>query len=234
VDISVCLDSARPWPDLLEVASAADERGIHAVYVPDHFLGFREAWTLLSAVAVSTEQIRVGTLVLGVTHRHVAVLREMARTLDEVSGGRLLLGLGASWDEAEHRSLGLAFPSPGERLDILEAAAHQLASDGRSLLIGGSGERRTMPIAARYATAWHTWAEPDTFQEKCAVMDRLCKEAGRETRAVRRVTGAVLVEEADPIAIVAAYEGAGVDEFVIRDHRDVTVTESIAVWPQPR
>jgi hypothetical protein len=180
VDISVCLDAARSWPDLRELASAADERGMYAVYVPDHVLGYREAWTLLRAIAVSTERIRVGTLVLGVTHRHVAVLREMARTLGEVSGGRLLLGLGASGDEAEHRSLGLAFPPPGERLDILESAAEQLANDGRSLLIGVAGERRTMPIAARYASAWHTWAEPDTFQNKCAVMDRLCGEAGRE------------------------------------------------------
>jgi alkanesulfonate monooxygenase SsuD/methylene tetrahydromethanopterin reductase-like flavin-dependent oxidoreductase (luciferase family) len=234
VDISVCLDPARTWPDLRELASAADERGMYAVYVPDHFLGYREAWTLLSAIAVSTERIRVGTLVLGVTHRHVAVLREMARTLDEVSGGRLLLGLGASWDEAEHRSLGLAFPPPAERLDMLESAAGQLANDGRSLLIGGAGERRTMPIAARYASAWHTWAEPDAFHNKCAVMDRLCGEAGREPAAVRRVTGAVLVDEDDPIAIVAAYRGAGVDEFVISDHRDVTVAESIAVWPQTR
>jgi alkanesulfonate monooxygenase SsuD/methylene tetrahydromethanopterin reductase-like flavin-dependent oxidoreductase (luciferase family) len=234
VDISVCLDAARPWPDLVELASVAEQRGLYAVYVPDHFLGYREAWTLLSGIAVSTEQIRVGTLVLGVTHRSVAILREMARTLDEVSDGRLLLGLGAGWDEAEHRSLGLAFPPPGARLDILESAARQLASDRRSLLIGGAGERRTMPIAARYASAWHTWAEPDTFQSKCAVMDRLCGEAGREPAAVRRVTGAVLVDEDDPIAIVAAYESAGVDEFLIRDHRDVSVAASIAAWPQAR
>jgi hypothetical protein len=91
-----------------------------------------------------------------------------------------------------------------------------------------------MPIAARYASAWHTWAEPDTFQSKCAVMDRLCGEAGREPAAVRRVTGAVLVDEDDPIAIVAAYESAGVDEFLIRDHRDVSVAASIAAWPQAR
>jgi alkanesulfonate monooxygenase SsuD/methylene tetrahydromethanopterin reductase-like flavin-dependent oxidoreductase (luciferase family) len=234
VDISVCLDAARPWPDLVELASLADERGLHAVYVPDHFVGYREAWTLLSGIAVSTERIRVGSLVLGVTHRNVGVLRQMARTLDEVSGGRLLLGLGAAFNEAEHRSLGLAFPPPAARLDLLESAAGQLAEDRLPLLIGGAGERRTMPIAARHASAWHTWGEPQTFRHKCAVMDRLCRDAGREPDAVRRVTGAVLVDEDDPAAIVADYQSAGADEFVVRDHRDATVAESIATWPQAR
>ncbi|HSS67896.1 MAG TPA: LLM class flavin-dependent oxidoreductase [Nocardioidaceae bacterium] len=228
MDVSLCLDAARPWPDLLSLARHADESGLHAVYVPDHFGGYQEAWTLLSAVAASTEQIRLGTLVLGVTHRPVSVLREMARTLHAVSDGRLVLGIGAAWDEAEHQALSLPFPPASERLDLLDSAASQLADCGPPLLVGGGGERRTMPIAARYAAIWHAWADPGDFERKCAVMDRLCLDADRDLPAIRRATGAVLVGEDDPAAIVAAYAGAGADEFIVRDHREASVAESLA------
>ena len=231
MEISLCLDAARPWPELLELARRSEERGLHAIYVPDHFGTYREAWTLLSALAASTERVGLGTLVLGVTHRHVAVLREMARSLREISGGRLVLGLGAAWDEAEHRALGLTFPTPGERLDLLESAVQQLTDTEVPLLVGGGGERRTMPIAARHASAWHAWAEPEDFERKCAIMDRLCREAGREPSAVRRVTGAVLVDDDDPAATLAAYQHAGADEFVVRDHRRVPADESLAALP---
>lgn len=136
MDISLCLDPGRAWSDVLELARRAEERGVDAIYVPDHFGEHREAWTLLSALAASTERVRLGPLVLSVTHRHVAVLRAMARTLHEVSHERLVLGLGAGWDEAEHRSLGLDFPSTGQRLDLLEEAARELAGSGPPLLIG--------------------------------------------------------------------------------------------------
>jgi alkanesulfonate monooxygenase SsuD/methylene tetrahydromethanopterin reductase-like flavin-dependent oxidoreductase (luciferase family) len=232
VHISLCLDTARPWSELLELAHRADQTGIHAIYVPDHFGGYREAWTLLSALAASTERVGLGSLVLGVTHRPVNVVREMARSLHEISRGRLLLGLGAAWNESEHQALGLSFPSARERLDLLESAVRQLADSGPRLLIGGSGERRTMPIAARYASAWHAWAEPTEFRRKCAIMDEMCRDAGREPAIVRRATGAVLFEEPDPHAIIAAYENAGADEFIVRDHRQATLAESLAVVPE--
>ena len=232
MDVSLCLDTARPWPELLSLAHQADESGLYAVYVPDHFEGYREAWTLLSAIAASTERIRLGTLVLGVTHRPVSVVREMASTLQEVSDGRLVLGIGAAWNEAEHQALALPFPPASKRLDLLESAASQLADSGPPLLVGGGGERRTMPIAARYAAIWHAWAEPAVFEQKCVLMDYLCLEAGRELPAIRRATGAVLVGEDDPAAIVAAYAEAGADEFIVRDHREASVAQSLAVVSQ--
>ncbi|HEY7044596.1 MAG TPA: LLM class flavin-dependent oxidoreductase [Nocardioidaceae bacterium] len=234
MDISLCLDTARPWSELLELARRADDEALYAIYVPDHFGRHREAWTLLSALAASTHRVRLGVLVLGVTHRHVGLLGEMARTLGEVSNGRLVLGLGAAWDEGEHRSLGLAFPGPGERLDLLEAALGQLVDVGPPLLVGGRGERRTMPIAARYASIWHSWAAPDEFQRKCGIMDRLCRDIGREPSAVRRATGGVLLDEYDSAGSLAAYRRAGVDEFIVRDHRDASVTDSLAALPNQR
>ena len=148
MDVSLSSTRHRPWSELLSLAHQADEGGLYAVYVPDHFGGYREAWTLLSALAASTERIRLGTLVLGVTHRPVSVVREMARSLQEVSDGRLVLGIGAAWDEAEHQPTSVPSPSASERLDLLDSAASQLADCGPPLLVGGGGERRTMPIAA--------------------------------------------------------------------------------------
>jgi alkanesulfonate monooxygenase SsuD/methylene tetrahydromethanopterin reductase-like flavin-dependent oxidoreductase (luciferase family) len=234
VDISLCLDAGRPWSELHDLARRADQSEVYVIYVPDHFGMYREAWTLMSALAACTERVRLGTLVLGVTHRHVPVLAEMARTLDEVSGGRLLLGLGAAWNESEHRSLGLTFPMNGDRLDLLESACRRLTDSGPPLLVGGAGERRTMPIAARYASVWHAWAEPETFQRKGALMDQFCHDAGRDPSEVRRVTGAMLIGESDPAAILAAYRQAGADEFVVRDHHQVSVAESFAAVLQAR
>ncbi|MGH3334380.1 MAG: LLM class flavin-dependent oxidoreductase, partial [Nocardioides sp.] len=217
MDISICLDAARPWSELLELARRADKEEVYAIYVPDHFGIYREAWTLLSALAACTERVQLGTLVVGVTHRHVPLLLEMTRSLDEVSGGRLVLGLGAGWDEVEHRSLALPFPTLGDRMNLLESACRRLTDAGPPpLLVGGGGERRTMPIAARYASAWHAWAEPEAFQHKCGVMDQLCRAAGREPSSVRRATGAVLLNENEPAAILAAYQDAGADEFIVR------------------
>ncbi len=232
MDISLCLDAGRPWSELLELARRADERELYAIYVPDHFGIYREAWTLVSALAACTERVCLGTLVLGVTHRHMPLVCEMAHSLDEVSGGRLVLGLGAAWDEVEHRSLGLTFPPLGDRMDLLESACRRLTNARPPLLVGGGGERRTMPIAARYASVWHAWAEPEAFHLKCQIMDQLCRDAGREPSAVRRATGAVLLDEKDPAATLAAYQDAGADEFVVRDHREASVAESFAAVPQ--
>jgi alkanesulfonate monooxygenase SsuD/methylene tetrahydromethanopterin reductase-like flavin-dependent oxidoreductase (luciferase family) len=229
VYISLCLDARRPWTELLELARRADQAELHAIYVPDHFGIFREAWTLLSAVAACTERVRLGTLVLGVTHRPVPLVLEMARSLDEVSGGRLVLGLGAAWDEVEHRSLALPFPTLGDRMTLLESACRRLTDAGPPpLLVGGGGERRTMPIAARHASVWHAWAEPEAFQRKCEVMDQLCRGAGRDPSSVRRATGAVILDEKDTAATLAAYQDAGADEFVVRDHHQASVAESFA------
>jgi alkanesulfonate monooxygenase SsuD/methylene tetrahydromethanopterin reductase-like flavin-dependent oxidoreductase (luciferase family) len=227
MEISLCLDSARPWSELLQLARSADEQGLYAIYVPDHFGIHREAWTLVSALVASTDRVRVGTLVLGVTHRHVPVVVEMGRSLADVGGGRLVLGLGAAWDEAEHRSLGLPFPAVADRLDLLESACRSVSEAGSpQLLVGGGGELRTMPIAARYASVWHTWADPEVFGRKCILMDRLCRDEGREPSAVRRATGAMMLGEDDPAAVLAAYQEAGADEFVIRDHRRASVAAS--------
>jgi alkanesulfonate monooxygenase SsuD/methylene tetrahydromethanopterin reductase-like flavin-dependent oxidoreductase (luciferase family) len=233
MDISLCLDTARSWTDLVGLARAAEGSGLHALYVPDHFGGFREAWTVLTGLAGATEGIRLGTLVLGVTHRPSKVVGEMARTLDEVSHGRLILGLGAGWNEVEHVSLGLAFPKVGQRLNLLETCCQDARlRTNATLLVGGGGERRTMAIAARHADVWHTWAEPEEFARKCGVLDAHCGMVERSPAEVRRASGDLLAGAEDPVGLLSAYEAAGTDEFIVRDHRDLPVADVAAALPR--
>jgi F420-dependent oxidoreductase-like protein len=244
---SLCLDTRRPWPDLRSIGAVADSAGWHCIYVPDHFMphdaGDRprpgpvlEAWSCLTALAMLTEQVRVGTLVLGSTYRHPAVVANMAATVDQLSAGRLTLGLGAGWQTNEHRAYGIALPDVRERLDRFEEACAVIRALTRSgpttyrgvyyavqdafcepppaqpalpILIGGGGERRTLAIAARSADAWHTWATSSVFRRKSRVLDRHCEAAGRAPDDVRRICGASVRIVSAPGQTAAGTDGGG-------------------------
>ena len=224
MDVSVCLDTSRPYRDLVVLARRAEAAGLHAVYVPDHFGEFREAWTVLTALAVATERIRVGTLVLSVTHRPAGG-----------HGGDGALGAGgvrgqagprdcAGWNEAEHTALGLPFPSARRRLDLLDEACVVLRrSVDAPLLVAGAGERRTMRIAAAHADAWHAWATPEEFARKCSVLDEHCEDVGREPSSVRRATGADITGGPDDARLLASYQ---TDEFVATYPREFTTDQA--------
>jgi len=227
---SLCPDTRWPWQDVRSIGVSADFAGWHCIYVPDHFMPHDarnrprpgpvlEAWSCLAALAVLTRQVRVGTLVLGSTYRHPAVVANMAATLDQLSAGRLTLGLGAGWQTNEHRAYGIALPDVRERLDRFEEACAVIRALTRDapttyhgvyyavqdafcepppmqpalpILIGGGGERRTLAIAARFADAWHTWATSSEFGRKSRVLDRHCEAVGRAPNDVRRVCGATV------------------------------------------
>jgi alkanesulfonate monooxygenase SsuD/methylene tetrahydromethanopterin reductase-like flavin-dependent oxidoreductase (luciferase family) len=139
--IGVCLRSIRAEPGWwLESAKRLDRAGYAGVWVWDHFMGrgdpsvpVVEAWTILSAAAAATERVTVGTFVVNVMNRHPAVLARMASTLQVVSGGRLVLGIGIGGHPAEHAALGIPFPPPAERVARLEEAVAVL----RALWAGG-------------------------------------------------------------------------------------------------
>ena len=245
----MCLDPGRPWPDLVALARHVDEVGFDGVWTCDHFVSDRgpmlEGWTCLAGLAAVTRRVRIGTLVVGNTYRHPAVVANMAATLDHVSGGRFVLGMGAGWQVDEHVAYGIALPPPSERLDRLEEACELITSMLREprttfagryysttdapcepkplqsplpLLVGGGGEKRTLRIAARLAQEWHVWASPEEFRHKCDVLDAHCADLGRDPRAVLRVTGGDLPKEtAEAVDIVDRYLEAGTDEFIVRD-----------------
>ena len=182
-----------------------------------------EGWTLLAGLAAATTTVRVGALVTGVTYRHPSVLAAEAVTVDHISGGRLDFGIGAAWFEQEHRELGIPFPRAGERLDRLEEAlevttrlwtsAGPASFDGRHyqlrdaryrpfpvqrphppIWVGGGGEMRTLPIAARLADVWHGFGSVDPLVRKSRLLDQLCERAGRDPSAVARSTSLSLSE----------------------------------------
>jgi F420-dependent oxidoreductase-like protein len=167
----------------------ADELGYHGVFDYDHFYGMRDpqtptydGWITLAAMAEATRRIRIGCIVTGVTYRHPAILAKMATSVDHVSGGRLIFGIGAGSHEGEHRGYGIPFPSAGTRIDMLDEACQivrrlwteeAVSFDGRfwtlrdavaspkplqervPILIGGVGERKTLRVVARHADEWN-------------------------------------------------------------------------------
>jgi F420-dependent oxidoreductase-like protein len=188
-----------------------------------------EGMTTLAALATATSRIRLGLLVTGVTCRHPSVLTVQAITVDHASHGRLELALGAAWYEREHAQLGIEFPPIGERFDrlqdTLEIVSRLMTGDVVSyeghhfsltgarvgpipvqrphppIWIGGSGLRRTLPLAARYADVWHSYGRPEELRELSARLDQLADEAGRDPSAIRRASSLSLSE---PEAVIRA------------------------------
>lgn len=182
-----------------------------------------EAYTTLGALAQSTSKVRLATLVTGVTYRNPAMLAKMATTLDVISGGRALFGLGAAWNEDEHRGYGFEFPPLKERMDRLDEALtiaklmfteerpsfegrhyridralnvpRPIQKGGPKILVGGGGEQRTLKIAAKHADMTHWFPLGfDVLQHKTEVLAKHCEAIGRDPSTIERtMTTPVLV-----------------------------------------
>jgi alkanesulfonate monooxygenase SsuD/methylene tetrahydromethanopterin reductase-like flavin-dependent oxidoreductase (luciferase family) len=162
-------------------------------------------------LAASVPRVRVGALVSGNTYRHPAVLAKMAANVDNISGGRCVLGLGAGWQENEHKAYGIEFSTLGGRMSRFEEACqvisglfsnektnfagkHYQLTDAPlapkpvqsplPLLIGGGGEQRTLRIAAKYANEWNVWGTPEVLAHKGAILNRYCEEVGRDPKSI--------------------------------------------------
>ena len=215
------------WPDapqsigptFARIARDADEAGMASLWVMDHFFQIRsigpsehemlEGYSALAYAAGVTERITLGTMVTGVTYRHPGLLIKTVTTLDVLSSGRAWLGIGAAWNEEEHRGLGVPFPSTKERFERLEETlqlAHQMwsgddsAFEGRHhqlerplnsppavsmphprILVGGGGERKTLRLVAQYADACNIFdMGPDAVRAKYDVIRRHCEAVGRD------------------------------------------------------
>ncbi|HZO34617.1 MAG TPA: LLM class flavin-dependent oxidoreductase [Gaiellaceae bacterium] len=192
------------WEQWLALAQAAEAAGLEGLFRSDHYrsivrgepAGSLDAWAVLAALAACTERLRLGTMVSPVTFRPAAVLAKNAVTVDHISGGRLELGIGAGWYEAEHESYGFAFPPQRERLDELD---RQLAEITRQLteaddvfpkpvqlprppiIVGGRARPRTVRAAVAYADEYNTvFPTVEDARERRGVLDAAAKAAGRE------------------------------------------------------
>lgn len=201
----------------------ADTAGFDWVDVWDHFYeapyidgngSCFEATTCMAAIACETVNVRIGVLVLGMNYRHPAVLAKALCTIDQLSGGRLEIGLGAGWHEPEYRAYGIPFLPIKERLDILEEGVQvvrKLTTEDRAdfagkyfqitnaacnpkpvqvrprIWIGGNGEKRTLRIAARHADGWNTpYTSADEFKRLSGILDGWCEREGRDPRTIER------------------------------------------------
>jgi F420-dependent oxidoreductase-like protein len=234
------------------IATTAENSGFDSVWVMDHLYQIEmvgpkedpmlEAYTLLAALAARTKRASLGTMVTGVTYRNPALLAKIVTTLDVISGGRAILGIGAAWNDDEHAGYGYDFPSAGERLDRLEEALQitramftgQTPSfQGRHyrienvlnnpkpirgripILIGGSGEKRTLKLVAQYGDACNLFGDPDGARHKLDVLERHCADVGRDPA---EITKTVLLTVKDPskgAQLVSAYAAVGVDGVVV-------------------
>ena len=201
---------ADSWPAAREWARQAERLGFHGIWAFDHFQPYParddsavlEAWTTLAALSQATERVVLGTLVSCAAYRPPGVTVKMADNLHVLSGGRFCLGLGAGWDRPEFEFLGIPFPSATERSDRLEAtlracrrgnarlpasADDQARLPGRPLLlVGGEGEKRTLPAAATYADIANWQVGVSEFAHKSRVLADLCESAGRDPVTIRR------------------------------------------------
>src|SRR2546422_365908 len=208
------------WDDVLQLWRHTEATGWDAACVTDHFMpntkervgNVLECWATLAALAPVVPRMRIGTIVVGNTYRHPAVVAKMAATVDVISGGRLILGLGAAWQENEHAAYGIPFYTVGERLARLDEACRVIKAlwtqskatlDGKfyslsdaplepkpvqrphpELMIGGGGERVTLGIVARHADHWNVWGGPDALRRKGRILDEKCAEIGRDPKSI--------------------------------------------------
>jgi len=210
------------WDRWRPLLARVDALGFESLWVSDHFLSLSareheglEAWTALTVAAAETARVRLGPLVSPITFRHPALLARMATALDHLSGGRLELGVGAGWNDAEHQAYGIPFPPAAQRLDMLAESIEvlqRLLGDGPAyfagrhyrlegadlrpkplqrpcipLLIGGMGERRTLPLVARYADEWNlTTASPALYRARSERLAACCAAIGRDPATIAR------------------------------------------------
>lgn len=215
-------ESAELFEHVAGLARAAERSGFDSVFVMDHFfqlppLGgpdqpMLEAYTLLGALAASTASVQLGTLVTGVTYRNPAILAKIVTTLDVISRGRAILGIGGAWYDVEHRGLGVDYPRDKVRLDMLEEAVQicramftgddvsfagtyfridharnlprPVQPGGPKIMIGGGGEQRTLRLVARYADKCNVTGDASTLAHKIEVLHRHCAEVGRDPAEV--------------------------------------------------
>jgi probable F420-dependent oxidoreductase len=225
----------RPTGEILDLARMADVGGWHGVWFADHYMpntgddevadgDIQEAWGMLPAIAAVTERVRIGPLVSPTSVHHPALLANRAATIDQLSNGRFVLGLGAGWQVNEHRAYGIELQEPAARVDRFEEAieiVRSLTTEQRTTFDGeyyritdapcdpkpvqerlpilvGTGSPRMLRITARHADEWNTWGTPDTFADRLEAFERACEQVDRDPSTLTRSAQALVFMTDDP------------------------------------
>jgi probable F420-dependent oxidoreductase len=226
------------WPELRDMARAAEDVGFDSIWVGDHLLyrdedlpprGPWEAWSVLAALAGVTERVELGPLVASISFHNPAMLAKKAATVDEISGGRLILGLGAGWNEAEYRAYGFPFDHRVDRFEEAFAIIRGLLRDGHvdfagryhqardcflvprpareggpPIMVGSTGARM-LRLAAAHADVWNAWFtwygnRPEGIAELRATVDAACAEVGRDPATLERTLAALVQVQTGEVA----------------------------------
>jgi probable F420-dependent oxidoreductase len=217
------------WPAMRRAWVEAEGLGVDCLFNWDHFFPLGgdpdgkhfEALTVLGAMAEVTERVELGSLVICNSYRNPEYLADAHRTIDHISGGRVILGIGAGWFQRDYDEYGYDFGTVGRRLTALERALPRIERrlgrlnppplrDRVPILIGGGGVKRTLKLVARHADIWHAFGDADVFLEKSAILDDHCATEGRDPAAIER-SWAVGRMGGDPDGLRAA----GVTHFIM-------------------
>ena len=213
----------RLWQD-------ADRMGVDSIWPWDHFFPIFgdprgaafEGWTLLAAMAVDTERAMLGMLVTGNPYRNPDLLADMARTVDHLSGGRAILGIGAGWSQRDFDEYGYPYGTPASRLRDLEASLVRIRArlprlnpppvGDLPVLVGGAGEKVTLRLVAQYADMWNAFGPVDHWAAKNKVLDDWCARLGRDPAEIERT---VMLADRREVADADAYLAAGAQHLIL-------------------
>lgn len=194
------------YADIRRAAATYEALGVDVLFNWDHFFPMYgepegehyECWTMLAAWAESTSRVEIGPLVTCNSYRNADLLADMSRTVDHISGGRLILGIGAGWYERDYVEYGYEFRSAAHRLDALGESLVRIEKRWSVLdppstrkipvLVGGNGERKTLRLAAAHADVWHGFGDAETLARKHRVLDDWCARCGRDPGEIERST----------------------------------------------
>ncbi|QNG20627.1 LLM class F420-dependent oxidoreductase [Rhodococcus triatomae] len=223
----------------------SEDAGVDIVFNWDHFFPLYgdpdgahfECWTMLGAWAEQTERVEIGALVTGGGYRNPDLLADMARTVDHISGGRLILGIGAGWFEKDYTEYGYEFGTAGSRLNLLGEYLPRIEARLGTLnpaptrripiLIGGGGEKKTLPLVGRYGDIWHSFSDLDTYVRKANLLADLATDAGRSPADIQHSAPWPGVEDAQ------RFVDAGVTLFTVDTggpDYDLTVVREATAW----
>jgi len=236
------------YASLAAAARQADALGVDSIWVWDHFYplyGDRngshfEAYSLLSALAAQTSHAELGAMVTCNSYRNPNLLADMARTIDHISGGRFILGIGSGWFDKDYQEYGYEFGTALQRLKALEKALPVIrARLGKlnppplrqplPILIGGGGEKVTLRLVARFANMWNIIAEPADAKRKNGLINHYCQEYSRDPAEIERT---VLLQGNDPMEKLEAYLEAGMTHFILGtgDPWNLAGVQKLVAW----
>lgn len=212
-----------------DAVARAEDLGVDVIFNWDHFYPLYgepegkhfECWTMLGAWAQQTSRVQIGALVTCNSYRNPELLADMARTVDHISGGRLILGIGSGWFEKDYTEYGYEFGTAGGRLDALGEALPRIESRLGALnpaptrdipvLVGGGGEKKTLRLVAKHADIWHGFGDVETVERKTRILDQHCHDVGRNPVEIERSVGV----DGDPQDVGDALLDLGVTLFTV-------------------